>query len=88
MAWLRDLVVGRSSGCRSKRCRNAWEVAGEIAELAPHLERRNVARWLREIERSPAAILRDVFYSAARPAAVVKDVLERNGLLREREDDG
>jgi len=79
---LRYLVLGRSTGCRSKRCRNAWEAAGRIVEWAPHLDRRDVARGLREIEESPAAILRDVLRRAAErlsPGAVVRQTLQRYG---------
>ncbi|MFW5921220.1 MAG: hypothetical protein ACOCUS_05215, partial [Polyangiales bacterium] len=80
---LRYLVLGRSTGCRSKRCRNAWEAAGRIVEWAPHLDRRDVARGLRELERSPAAILRDLVEDATRPAAaMVRQVLQRYGVLQ------
>ena len=75
---LRYVVLGRSTGCRSKRCRNAWDTAGRIVEWAPHLDRRDVARGLRELERSPAAVLRELVTQAP---AMLRQALESYGVL-------
>jgi hypothetical protein len=56
--WDRDLKLGRSTGCRSKACRNTWAFAEHLVPALGIDQAREIARAMHEAEVSTYHVIR------------------------------